>query len=110
METNETTTETTAETEYIHTTGTRLRAPSIQASPVVVIPTPTMTFSVAVIPSATAISTAAVTVKYVAPESYINGNKLNYIYCKQCNLAMFPCPCFERYHSLVDYREQYIYT
>lgn len=26
-------------------------------------------------------------------------------YCKQCNIAMCPCPCFERYHTLVNYRQ-----
>ena len=26
-------------------------------------------------------------------------------YCKQCNLAMCPCPCFEHYHTLVNYKQ-----
>ena len=25
-------------------------------------------------------------------------------YCKQCNVAMCPAPCFERYHTLVNYK------
>ena len=26
-------------------------------------------------------------------------------YCKQCNVAMCPCPCFERYHTLANYKQ-----
>ena len=27
------------------------------------------------------------------------------VYCKECNTAVCPCPCFEWYHSLVNYKQ-----